>query len=120
MNKFPTIFSLLPSSAAAACALLLLQETCDASTSRRRYRPTAAPPPTSLAAAIAAAATTASAAAADRRRPPIAGDRRSPGRSELELELEGTWSTAEYKWLGVRVSLDGPRGLVSKSNCTPP
>ena len=91
--KPPTVFS--PALVCCLLLLLLLQATTPAQADAATAPPPPPPPPS------------------------IAADRRSPGRSELELELEGTWSTAEYEWLGVRVTVDGPRGLVSKSNCAP-
>ena len=72
---------------------------------KKRHRPAAAPPSTPRAAAAAAAAAVAAAAAAAvGHRPPIAESTRARARARGHL------STAEYKWLGVRVAVDAPEG----------
>ena len=72
---------------------------------KNRRRPAAAPPSTPrAAAAAAAAAVVAAATAAVGHRPPIAESTRARARARGHL------STAEYKWLGVRVAVDAPEG----------
>ena len=72
---------------------------------KNRHRPAAAPPSTPrAAAAAAAAAVVAAATAAVGHRPPIAESTRARARARGHL------STAEYKWLGVRVAVDAPEG----------
>ena len=72
---------------------------------KNRHRPAAAPPSTPRAAAAAAAApVVAAATAAVGHRPPIAESTRARARAR------GHQTTAEYKWLGVRVAVDAPEG----------